>query len=78
MSPFFPVATGEAGFWGRWQDYVQTGHCGTVALKSRDPSDDRVSILEFAGTASNADDVLAMEQQWKAKLQSQEMGLNRN
>ena len=32
-------ATGEEGFWGRWQNYVQTGHGGNVALKSRSPSD---------------------------------------
>jgi GIY-YIG catalytic domain len=71
-------ATGEEGFWGRWQDYVRTGHGGNVALKSRNPSDYQVSILEVAGTASTADDVLSMERQWKSKLQSQEMGLNRN
>ena len=71
-------ATGEDGFWGRWQDYVQTGHGGNVALKSRDPSDYQVSILEVAGTASTLEDVIKMEGRWKAKLQSQEMGLNRN
>lgn len=71
-------ATGEEGFWGRWQDYVKTGHGGNVALKSRNPSDYQVSILEVAGTASMADDILKMEQRWKSKLQSQKMGLNRN
>jgi hypothetical protein len=71
-------ATGEAGFWQRWQDYVRTGHGGNVALKSRDPSDYRVSILEVAGTAATVDDISKMEGSWKAKLQSKEMGLNRN
>ena len=71
-------ATGEEGFWGRWQDYVQTGHGGNVALKSRDPSDYQVSILEVAGTAATTDDINIMEGRWKLKLQSQEMGLNRN
>lgn len=71
-------ATGEEGFWRRWQDYIQTGHGGDVALKSRDPSDYRVSILEVAGTASTMDDIIKMERRWKSKLQSQEMGLNRN
>ncbi len=71
-------ATGEHGFWGRWQDYVQTGHGGNVALKSRDPSDYQVSILEVAGTASTTDEIIGMEVLWKSKLQSREMGLNRN
>jgi len=71
-------ATGEGGFWQRWQDYVQTGHGGDVALKSRDPSDYQVSILEVAGTAVTPDDIINMEVRWKTKLQSREMGLNRN
>src|SRR5262249_7010451 len=72
------AATGEGGFWVRWQDYVRTGHGGDVALKSRDPSDYQVSILEVAGTAAALEDILKMEARWKAKLQSREMGLNRN
>jgi hypothetical protein len=71
-------ASGEDGFWGRWQDYVQTGHGGDVALMSRDASDYQVSILEVAGTASTPDDIIKMEIRWKSKLQSREMGLNRN
>ena len=71
-------ATGEGGFWHRWQEYVQTGHGGDVALKSRDPSDYQVSILEAAGTAQTQDDIIKMEVQWKIKLQCREMGLNRN
>ena len=71
-------ATGETGFLQRWQEYVQTGHGGDVALKSREPSDYQVSILEVAGTASTVDDILRAESRWKSKLQSREMGLNRN
>lgn len=71
-------ATGAEGFWGRWQNYIQTGHGGNVGLKSRDPSDYQVSILEVAGTSATTDDILGMEGRWQAKLQSQEMGLNRN
>jgi hypothetical protein len=71
------LATGKEGFWGRWQEYIQTGHGGNVALKSRAPSDYQVSILEVAGTASTLDDdIIKMEEQWKSKLQSREMGLN--
>lgn len=71
-------AYGEDGFWGRWTAYIQTGHGGDVALKSRDASDYQVSILEVAGTASAPDDIIKMEVRWKLKLQSREMGLNRN
>ena len=71
-------ATGADGFLGRWREYARTGHGGNIALKSRDPSDYQVSILEVAGSASTLLDILQMEQRWKAKLQSIEMGLNRN
>lgn len=71
-------ATGEEAFWHRWQQYVQSGHGGNVGLKSRDPSDYQVSILEVAGSAATTNEILQMEQLWKSKLQSREMGLNRN
>jgi hypothetical protein len=71
-------ATGETGFWGRWQDYIQTGHGHNVGLKSRTPSDYQVSILEVAGTSATAAEIHVMEGRWQSKLQSQEMGLNRN
>jgi hypothetical protein len=71
-------ATGVDGFWGRWQEYVQTGHGGNVALKSRELSDYQISILEVAGTSMSIEEIQNREQLWKAKLQSREMGLNRN
>lgn len=70
-------ATGECGFWQRWQDYARTGHGGNIALKSRAPSDYQVSILQVAGTDATTDDILTMEQRWMTKRQSKEMGLNR-
>jgi hypothetical protein len=71
-------ATGADGFWGRWQAYLATGHGGNLGLKSRDPSDYQVSILEVAGSSASAADILSMEGRWQRKLQSMEMGLNRN
>jgi hypothetical protein len=71
------TATGEDGFWRRWQDYSQSGHGGNVGLKSRDSSDYQVSILEVAGTAMTTDDILRAEYRWQAKMQSKAMGLNR-
>ncbi len=71
-------ATGEAGFWGRWQQYLTTGHGGNAELRIRDPSDYQVSILEVAGSAATTNEILQVESLWKQKLQSREMGLNRN
>lgn len=71
-------AYGTDGFWHRWMDYVMTGHGGNVALKSREPSDYQVSILEVAGSNLQIEDIVAMEGRWKRKLQSGEMGLTCN
>ncbi len=71
-------ATGAEGFCGRWLSYPRDGHGGNVGLKSRDPSDYQVSILEVAGSAATVEDILGMEALWKRKLQSREMGLNKN
>lgn len=71
-------AKGEDGFWGRWQSYISTGHGGNKELKIRNPSDYQVSILEVAGTSATLDDISTMEGLWQTKLQSMEMGLNRN
>lgn len=71
-------ATGIDGFWGRWQMYIHDGHGGNVGLKSREASDYQVSIIEVAGTSLSQEDILAMESKWKLKLQSREMGLNKN
>lgn len=72
------AAIGADGFWARWTAYAKSGHGGNVMLKSRDPSDYQVSILEVAGSALSIEEIIAKEQHWKAKLQSREMGLNRN
>jgi hypothetical protein len=72
------MAAGDGGFLGRWLEYASNSHGGNVALKSREPSDYQVSILEAAGSMATHNDILAMESRWKSKLQSREMGLNRN
>jgi hypothetical protein len=71
-------AYGTQGFWHPWMEYVTTGHGGNVALKSREPSDYQVSILEVAGSGMQVEDFVRMETHWKRKLQSGEMGLTRN
>jgi len=71
-------ASGDDGFLGRWLGYVRDGHGGNIALKSRNPADYQISILEVSGSTSTVEEIVQAEQRWKAKLQSREMGLNRN
>ena len=72
-------AYGEGGFWGRWQVHAKTGGYGdAVKLKSRDPSDYQVTILEVVGTSTTNDEIIQIEKQWKEKLRTKEMGLNGN
>lgn len=71
-------ATAEGGFWSRWEAYRANGHGGNVALAGRERSDLIVSVLQVAGSADTADDIVAAEQIWKQKLQSRQLGLNRN
>lgn len=72
------LASGADGFLGRWKEYFASGHGGNVGLKSRDPSDYRVSILETVGTGATQAELFILEARWKSKLLSREMGLNRN
>lgn len=71
-------ATGADGFWGRWQNYLLTGHGGNQGLLESDTRGFAVSILQVAGSTNTADDILVDEQVWKAKLLSREFGYNRN
>jgi len=72
------AATGEGGFWGRWESYVANGHGGNVGLRLLTNAEYRVSILEVASSTATERDILMLEQKWKEKLQSQTFGLNRN
>lgn len=71
-------ATGGDGFWGRWQEYALTGHGGNLGLMSCETGTFGVTILHVAGSTATADDIVADEQVWKAKLLSREFGFNRN
>lgn len=71
-------ATGEEGFLSRWLQYARDGHGGNIALRSRDPENYRISILQVAGSDDDRATVEHLEALWKTKLQSREMGLNRN
>lgn len=65
------------GFLARWEQHARM-EGDARAFRSRDPQDYRVSILEVAGSLTTDDEIHVLEQRWKDKLQSLEMGLNRN
>ena len=71
-------AYGEDGFLGRWLGYVRDGHGGNVGLQSRNTEDYQISILEVCGSGLTIDEIIRVEALWKSKLQSREMGLNKN
>ena len=61
-------ATGAAGFWQRWGDYLVNGHGGNVALKNRDARDAVVSILDTARLSDSSAVVIDREMLWQRKL----------
>lgn len=63
-------ATGEEGFWQRWQNYLTTGHGGNRVLirDQRDARNAMVSILEVSGTAQTGPDIINQEMLWQRKL----------
>ena len=70
-------ASGSDGFIGRWKSYAQDGDGGNLGLRSREPSDYQITILETVGMSATQKDITALEQHWMEKLRSNEMGLNR-
>jgi hypothetical protein len=70
-------AYSSGGFLARWEQHARM-EGDAMAFRSRDPQDYRVSILEVAGSLTTDDEIHVMEQRWKDKLQSRDMGLNRN
>ena len=71
-------ASAVGGFWARWSEYLANGHGGNVGLVGREPSDFHVTVLQVAGSADTADDILAAEAGWKDKLRTRVWGLNGN
>ncbi|MFK4134794.1 GIY-YIG nuclease family protein [Pseudomonas luteola] len=72
------AAYGDLGFWGRWQDYLKTGHGGNEGLKKLKAFDFQVSILEVASSAAGKTEIENLESLWKAKLLTREFGHNLN
>lgn len=71
-------AQGEQGFWGRWSNYVATGHGGNVKMKELPECDYQVAILEVCSTSASEEEILESEKLWKLKLSTRQFGLNAN
>jgi hypothetical protein len=71
-------AYGTENLHARWQAHVRRDKGITAELAKRDPSRFRFSILERTNPDLPADEVIAIEQNWKARLDTLTHGLNRN
>lgn len=71
-------AGGELGFWGRWEQYVASGHGGNKRMMEVPASDYQVSILEIVSSTSTMDELIRLENRWKQKYLTRTRGLNAN
>lgn len=71
-------AQGADGFWGRWEQYVASGHGGNRRMEDVPAADYQVSVLEVASSSAGAEEIGRMESRWKEKLLSRKFGLNAN
>lgn len=72
------AAYGSDNILGRWQEYAQSGHGGNRNLRASDPAGLTFSILERTSPDMPADEVIALEASWKARLHTRSAGLNAN
>jgi len=71
-------AYGHLGFWGRWQDYANTGHGGNKGLKNKDFSKFYFSILFETLNTIDKEKIIAIETNFKKNLGTKVSGLNNN
>jgi len=71
-------AQGASGFWGRWEEYVASGHGGNRRMRDVPAADYQISVLEVASSSAGPEVMLKMEERWKQKLLSRKYGLNAN
>ncbi|WP_295105724.1 GIY-YIG nuclease family protein [uncultured Microbacterium sp.] len=70
-------ADGAENILQRWRTYATNGHGGNVALKGRDPSTFRYSLLRVFDPTTPLRDINAAESHFKRALDSITHGLNR-
>ena len=63
-------AYGSENILGRWKHYEKSGHGGNKHLKKRDPQNFAFSILQILAHDTHIDDVIAVENTWKNRLQT--------
>lgn len=71
-------AGGELGFWGRWEQYVASGHGGNKRMMEVPASDYQVSILEIVSSSATIEELIRLENRWKQKYLTRIHGLNAN
>lgn len=72
-------AYGADNILGRWRGYAASGHGGNSHLLKRDPTNFSFSILQRLSPDLPAEEVIAVEAGWKARLHSRApFGLNAN
>lgn len=71
-------AYGNQGLWGRWSNYVRTGHGDNKLLKPLNPDNFEFTILEIIPPTASAGDVIDKENRWKERLGTRLYGLNKN
>jgi len=69
-------AYGDENLWGRWRAHVSGDRGVTVELQKRDPNDFRFSILERVSPDMTINDIVPIENNWKARLDTTANGLN--
>jgi hypothetical protein len=71
-------ACGKDGIWGRWEDYISTGHGGNKELKKQKSRNFVFSILYVAASDATLKELIEVENLWKERLGSRQVGLNAN
>jgi hypothetical protein len=71
-------AYGAENLHSRWQAHVRSEKGITAELAKRNPAGFHFSILERTSPDLPAEEVIAIEQNWKARLDTVAHGLNRN
>lgn len=71
-------AYGAENILGRWLGYKSTGHGGNKRLKNRNPKNFMFSILQRVSPDMLPDEVVQIENTWKVRLHTKEIGLNEN
>jgi len=64
--------------WGRWEEYVSSGHGGNKRMLDIPASDYQVSVLEVASSSTDFETLTKIESRGKEKLLSRQFGLNAN